>query len=58
MIYSEEVHLRRHFGVKKVDNQVLRKIKNSGATKSDMKVKSKKKLIGLASYDILENHDY
>ena len=46
--------------MKKVDNAVIRKIKESGSLKEALKGchSKKKKLIGLTSYDILVNHSY
>ena len=46
--------------MKKVDNAVIRKIKESGSLKEALKGchSKKKKLIGLTSYDILDNHSY
>lgn len=53
MIVNQEVHNRRLLGFKKVDNAVIDKIKNGQSKKVN-----KNRLIGLSSYNILDNHVY
>jgi hypothetical protein len=55
MMVNSEKHNRKLF--KKIDNSVIEKIKNHRKVKGSQK-RSKKRLIGLASYNILDNHQY
>jgi len=54
------VHNRRILGCKKIDNSVIDNIKNRGElTKSrQTKKRSVMRLLGLSSYNILDNHKY
>lgn len=57
MIVNSERHNRKLLNFKKVDNTVIDKIRKREQHKKDKK-KTKKRLIGLASYNILDNHQY
>jgi hypothetical protein len=59
------VHTRRHYGFKKLDNEVIRRLKGVSVhhkhddhSKKGGNGDTPKRLIGIISYDILENHAY
>ena len=59
MIVNSERHNREVLGLKKIDNAVIDKIINREKLKGgNKKKKTKRRLIGLTSYNILENHQY
>ena len=59
MIVNSERHNREELGLKKIDNAVIDKIIHREKLKGiNKKKKTKRRLIGLTSYNILDNHQY